>query len=99
MGGSPRLVGHNAAVLLAMAADEWLSVTDIGRKSSRRTSVVTNVLYQRFESRGLVERALNADYDPSAGMACRFANRGNPRYLWRLTEEGAKLREACELIG
>jgi hypothetical protein len=99
MVGSPRLVGHNGAVLMAMAADEWLSVPDIRRRSGRRASAVTNVLYQRFAPRGLVERALNADYDPTAGIACRFASRSNPRYLWRLTVKGAGLREACALIG
>ena len=97
--GAPRLTGHNAAVLMAMASDEWLSVTDIRRRSGRRTSVVTNVLYQRFERRGLVERALNADYNPAAGLECRFAGQSNPRYLWRLTHEGARLREACETVG
>ena len=98
MPGTPRLAGHNAAVLMAMAPDEWLSVPDIRRKSGRRTSVVTNVLYQRFEARGLVERALNVEYDPTAGLACHFAGHSNPRYLWRLTVEGARLREAVELI-
>jgi hypothetical protein len=36
--------------------------------------------------------------EPYTGLECRFAGHSNPRYLWRLTEEGAKLREACELI-
>jgi hypothetical protein len=99
MPDTPRLTGHNAAVLMAMASDEWLSVTDIRRRSGRRTSVVTNVLYQRFEKRGFVERAFNVDHNLAVGLVCHFAGHSNPRYLWRLTGEGARLREACELVG
>lgn len=31
----PRLTGHNAAVLMAMAQDEWLPVSEIQRRSGR----------------------------------------------------------------
>jgi hypothetical protein len=73
----------------AMSPGSWYALPDLVAlmPAAPRGSIKAWV-YQKLVNRGLTERAANPDWDPARAARQQV----EPRYLWRLTQEGAEAR-------
>lgn len=91
----PPLGTIRARILAAFEPGAWMALPDIRRRSGLTKQQLEPKVYQRLWPIGWLERTENPDWDGSYGV--RLPGWGGfgpkePRYLWRLTDEGVEAR-------